>query len=196
MTQQFRRFPQDYPWNRVDNLICGDPDKTLSEGTKYRRLNFRIIPDRFVEITEEKEYVKRFKKLLDYISKQVEKDVDIKIETSYEAKPVDEESSKKDQQIYMGIEGLKRFPMQLKRGKRDKYEWMEIFIDSQFNTSKTYRVMFLWLSASASKVDAQIQLMQRRCSQYGLRLVSFPQLSITNDIFIHPVSVILLFSMI
>ena len=132
--------------------------------------------------------MKRFKKLLDYISKQVNKDVDIKIVTSYDTQQVDEVGNKKYQQKYMGIEGFKRFPMQLKRGKRDKYEWMEIFLDSQFNTSRTYRVMFHWLSASASKVDAQIQLMHRRCSQYGLRLVSCPQLSITNDIFIHPVS--------
>jgi len=77
------------------------------------------------------------------------------------------------------------FRVPLDKGKRDKYDWMEIVIEKTFDTRRTFRIMFHWLVASAIKVEAQIQLLARRCILYGLRLVQFPQISLSSSILLH-----------
>jgi len=53
----FNKFGSLYRWNRLDNLICGDPSKAgLSEDFKFRRIGFGIIPDRFDDTGKEHEY--------------------------------------------------------------------------------------------------------------------------------------------
>jgi len=73
-----------------------------------------------------------------------------------------------------------------KGGKRDTLEWMEVAVDSTFDTSWSYRIMFSWLVASSGKIDAQVQLLQRRCTQYGLNLVPFPQITLSKNVFLYP----------
>jgi len=58
--------------------------------------------------------------------------------------------------------------------------------EKTFDTRRTFRIMFHWLGASAIKVEAQIQLLARRCILYGLRLVQFPQISLSSSILLHP----------
>jgi hypothetical protein len=65
-SQTFQRYPAEYPWNQFDNLICGDLKKELSGGTRFRRLNYRIIPDQFKDASSELEYLKKFKRFLEY----------------------------------------------------------------------------------------------------------------------------------
>jgi len=55
-----------------------------------------------------------------------------------------------------------------------------------FDTQRTYKIMLHWLVANAVKVEAQVNLLQRRCSQFGLRLVAFPQGSISTNVYLHP----------
>lgn len=83
---------------------------------------------------------------------------------------------------------MKRLTVQLRKGKRDPYEWLNIAVEPTFDTRRSYRIMVQWLVASSSKVESQIQLIQRRCTQYGLKLISIPQLSISPTIFLNPVS--------
>jgi len=83
-------------------------------------------------------------------------------------------------------EEMRKFKVRLRKGKRDLYEWLEVAFDSVFDTSRSYRIMFNWLVASSSKVEAQVQLFQRRCVQYGLNLISFPQTCISRDLFLNP----------
>ena len=63
---------------------------------------------------------------------------------------------------------------------------MEVVVDSTFDTSWSYRIMFHWLVASSNKVDAQVQLLQRRCNQYGLDLKRFPQITVSRNVFVNP----------
>ena len=51
----------------------------------------------------------------------------------------------------------KRFYVPLDKGKRDKCEWMEIVIDSMFDTRRTFRINIHWLLACSVKVEAQVQ---------------------------------------
>jgi hypothetical protein len=54
---------------RLDNLICGDPDKTLSDRTKYRRIAFCIIPDQFSDQHGEEALMKKMRKFIEYLEK-------------------------------------------------------------------------------------------------------------------------------
>jgi len=190
VTQEFQRFPQEYPWNTIDNLICGDEDKVLSDNSRFRRINFRIIPDEFNDLSGEHNYVIKFKKLLEYIEKLVQADSKITIVTSTKKEEANGDilSGTITRKYDQFRSSFKRFVVPLRRGRNEKYEWMEIHLDSIFNTKKTYRIMLHWLVASAIKVEAQVQLLQRRCSQYGLRLISFPQVSLSSNQFLNPFS--------
>uniref|UniRef100_A0A6V2K027 DEPDC5 C-terminal domain-containing protein n=4 Tax=Ditylum brightwellii TaxID=49249 RepID=A0A6V2K027_9STRA len=187
VVQTFTKFSREYRWNEVDNLICGDPDKAFSEGTRFRRLGFAIIPDRFSNMAQEQEYVGKFQRLLEYLNKLQQKDLqqkmEIKIITSME--------DVKDKGPTIGTNRLgkntvKRFVVDLRKSKRDNYAWMEMVLDSSFSTNRTFKINFQWLVASASKVEAQVQLLQRRCTQYGLKLVNIPHASISADVFVNP----------
>ena len=62
-TQKFTKYGSEFPWNSLDNLICGDPQKHLTEGTRYRRILFAIIPDVYNSPEETREYVEKFLKV-------------------------------------------------------------------------------------------------------------------------------------
>jgi hypothetical protein len=162
---------------------------TLSSGTRFRRLSFGLIPDCFLDPSAEQEYISRFQRLLEYVSKLQPKDARNKIEI----KIVTTKDSKPDSQNELAItrrsaeDSMERFIVRLGKGKRDKYEWMEMLMDPIFDTRRTYRIMFHWLVGSAAKVEAQIQLLQRRCTQFGLKLIQFPQSSVSSNLFLNPV---------
>ena len=185
--QKFTKYSNEFLWNKLDNLICGDPEKSLTEEVRFRRLIFTIIPDKFDDDTiKEQEYVQKFHRLLEYILKlqqkgTSEKNIDI-ITTS------SSDEIRKQKQKSNDLKNFVRCTIPLVKGKREKYEWMDILLDSSFDTRRSYHIMVHWLVASGSKVDAHIQLLYRRCSQYGLNLVSVPQYSVSSAIFLHPVS--------
>lgn len=63
---------------------------------------------------------------------------------------------------------------------------MEVSIDATFDTTWSYRIIFSWLVASSGKVDKEIQMMQRRCTSYGLSMVPFAQVTVSRDLFLNP----------
>jgi hypothetical protein len=152
---------------------------------------FALIPEPLADKTEEQNYVDKFRKLLDYLNKLQESDetdggLDVKIVTNDDERvdPREQVTSVRRETADM----VKRLTVQLRKGKRDPYEWLDIAVEPTFDTRRSYRIMIQWLVASSSKVESQVQLIQRRCSQYGLKLISMPQLSISPNIFLNPVS--------
>jgi len=75
MQQDFKQYTSQYNWNKVDRIICGDEDREMREGMKFKRLMFALLPDRHTDEESENEYVEKFKKLLEYFEKLREKDV-------------------------------------------------------------------------------------------------------------------------
>jgi hypothetical protein len=191
VVQQFHEFSYEYRWNQVDHLIGGIEDKKRSAEMKFRQLMFALIPERLADKTEEQNYVDKFQKLLEYLNKLRESDeteggLDVQIVTSD-----DEQVDPREQVTSVRREAadmMKRLTVQLRKGKRDPYEWLDIAVEPTFDTRRSYRIMIQWLVASSSKVESQVQLIQRRCTQYGLKLISMPQLSISPNIFLNPVS--------
>ena len=195
--QTFKKYADPYTWNRVDNLICGEEDRTMDIGMRFRRVMYGLIPDSFKNVAEEEQYVAKFKRLLEYLERLREKERDgstststplnVQIKTSAE----DSKSMKKD-----GLRGRRgdmtdsmiRFTVQLMRGKKDTFEWVEMAINQTFDTSKSYRIIFNWLVASSAKVENQITLLQRRCTQFGLKLVAFPQTTVSWNLHLNAVS--------
>lgn len=158
---------------------------------RFRQLQFALIPEQFNSETEEQAYVEKFQKLLEYLNKLREGDapedaLDIQIITSK-----DKRVDPKELVPFVrreAVDMMKRITVQLRKGKRDLYEWVDIAVDPTFDTRRSFRIVTQWLAASSSKVDAQIQLIQRRALQFGLKLVSIPELSVTPNLFLNPVS--------
>ena len=189
VSQRFSKYNDEYLWNKVDNLICGDAEQKLFETSRYRRIMFRIIPEHESDPGKEAEYVKKFQRLLDYISRQMlkqndPKEMDIKIIGSTDME--DDDAGTSGNRRRGAFDPFKYYRMALRKGSSETYQWMEIVMESTFDTRNTYKIMLHWLVANAIQVDAQSQLLQRRCAQYGLRLVPFPQDSIASGVQLHP----------
>lgn len=160
-------------------LIGGDTVTTIMEGMRYPRISFVIIPDSFVDSKQEKEYVAKFQRLIEYLSKLQPKEeangFRIEVHTCDDSTTPEPSS------------GDKRFVVDLRKKRDDKYEWMELVHDSNCDTRRTFRITIQWLVAVASKIEQQAQLLHRRCSQYGLKLVSVPHFSCLKQCFMNPV---------
>lgn len=188
--QTFKKYAEPYKWNRVDNLICGEEDRTMDVSMRFRRVMFGLIPEAFKDADAEMEYVNRFEKLLSYLEKLRDKNesaskLNVKFVTSTQPRKDDNKellNSGRDM-----TDSMIRFTVQLVRGKKDPFEWIEIAIDPTFDTSRSYRIMCNWLVATSAKVETQVQLLQRRCTQFGLKLISLPQTTISWNLFLHAV---------
>lgn len=189
VVQTFEKYSEEYRWNSMDHVILEDIDMELSMPLRSRRLQFELIPPKVTSDADEHEYIEKFKRLLEYLSKLREKDeafddLAVKTLTRKDDRP---DMLVELQSARLGTtEKMKRFKIRLCKGQQVAYEWVEVSLDSVFDTTRTYRIMFNWLVASTSKVEAQVQLVQRRCVQYGLELISSPQLCISRDLFLNP----------
>ena len=189
--QTFTKYTDLYNWNKVDNIICGDDDREMREGMRFKRVMFGIVPDNFgSDRTAEDAYVLKFRRFLEYLEKLRDKaeagtPLSIKFVTSLE-KENQIESQRLESLPGVERSSMVRFYVQLRKGKSDILEWMEVALDATFDTSWTYRIMFNWLVASSGKVDSQVQLLQRRCTQYGLRLIPFPQITVSRNVYLNP----------
>ena len=189
--QTFSKYTDLYNWNKVDNIICGDDDREMREGMRFKRVMFGIVPDNFgSDHNAEDAYVAKFRRFLEYLEKLRDKveastPLSIKFVTSLEKE--DQIESQRLESL-PGVErsSMVRFYVQLRKGKSDILEWMEVALDATFDTSWSYRIMFNWLVASSGKVDSQVQLLQRRCTQYGLRLIPIPQITVSRNVFMNP----------
>ena len=157
---------------------------------RFRRVMFGLVPQSFRDSDSEQDYVSKFKRLLEYLGKLREKSVqdspiNVKIVTSKDPATEIEDIF----QVQRPSEDFMiKLTIPLKRLKGDPFEWMEIAIGSTFDTRSSYRIMFNWLVASSAKVETQVQLFHRRCSQFGLQTMCFPQTTISRDLFLHSVS--------
>jgi DEPDC5 protein C-terminal region len=189
--QTFVKYSDQYNWNKVDRIICGDDDREMREGMRFKRIMFGVIPENFKgDRSAEDAYEAKFRRFLEYLEKLRDKDeskarLDIKFVTSVD-KQNQEESKRMESTPGLARNSMARFYIQLRKGKRDTLEWMEVALDSTFDTSWSYRIMFNWLVASSGKVDTQVQLLARRCAQYGLKLVPFPQITVSRNSYTNP----------
>ena len=173
----------------MDHVILEDIDMELSMNLRCRRLQFELIPPKLDKDEAEQEYIEKFKRLLDYLGKLREKDEatnDLVVRTLTRKDERPDIMTTLQNSRLGTTDSMNRFKIRLRKGKKDAYEWVEVSIDSVFDTTSTYRIMFNWLVASTSKVEAQVQLVQRRCVQYGLELISSPQVCISRDLFLNP----------
>ena len=193
VVQKFEKYPSSrYNWNKVDRIICGDEDREMREGMRFRRIMFGLIPPDFRgDGGEEQAYIAKFLRLLEYLNKLREKDDPGSPELNITVVSSADRVEKGIGHVASSTPGIsrnsmKRFYVELNKRKRESFEWMEVVVDSTFDTSWSYRIMFHWLVASSNKVDAQVQLLQRRCNQYGLDLKRFPQITVSRNVFVNP----------
>ena len=192
MTQGFKKYSKLYKWNAVDHTLGDDRNKSLEPGMRFRRLMFSLIPPKFNDALTEQTYIEKFKRLLEYLGKLREKKGAAPEELTIHILSVADERPDPLIAVQSARHGtteerdMKRFIVDLRKGNHDLYEWLEIALDAVFDTTRTYRLMINWLVASSSKVETQVQLLHRRCIQYGLKLHSFPQTAISRNLFLSP----------
>lgn len=190
MVQSFKKYSEKYYWSMLDSILAGDSERDLRDGMRFRRVMFGIVPDEFTNEASEKEYVAKFQRLVEYFLKLrgAPKDAEgfgIRIVTS-QTKTVEPATTHSESVPGIERNSMKRFNVHFKKTPKDAVEWLEMSIDSTFDTSWSYRIVINWFVARSSKVDTQIQLLQRRCTQYGLNLVPFPQLSVSENLLLNP----------
>mmetsp|Transcript_18393 Transcript_18393/g.42132 ORF Transcript_18393/g.42132 Transcript_18393/m.42132 type:complete len:304 (-) Transcript_18393:258-1169(-) len=172
--------------NSLDNLVCGDIDKWLDESTCYRRRSFGIIPKK-CDIAQKEIYLAKFHRLIEYLNKLLPKDTKrIEIAIAEDSINTDEqhlpEDDSKSRRYSRSVQiPIKRFRIPISKHKNDRYQWMDIVMDSTFDFWRCYRIAFHWLAASGSRLEQQVQSLQRRCTQFGLFLVSLPEYSALSD---------------
>lgn len=166
-------------WIRLDNLIAGDPD-TLDPKTKYRRIAFCIIPDKFHDQKSEQAYIMKAQKFLEFLERLAkQKDLGVQIvSTNSHLHEKDGAQKRQDENDWTNFIVHAR--------KRERHEWFELSIGRSFDTRRTYRIEFKWVVASASKIEAHLTMLQRRCSQYKLNLVVVSAMSSASDLFLNP----------
>lgn len=184
------KYKDPYRWNKSDNIMCGEEEPELLPGMRTRRLMFGLLPPPLRDEETEKAYVSRFKRLLDYLGRLREKeesktDLGVEIKTSPDGSEPTLEGLRAKKRI---TDSLVRFIVRLQRGKRDPIEWIEISIESVFVPTRSYKIIFNWLVGSSAKVEGQIQLLHRRCTQFGLHLIAIPQTTTFEDLYQHSVS--------
>ena len=172
----------------MDHCVLKDEMVPLTEMMRCRRIIFSLIPPKFDDEESEQQYLNKFQRLLEYLSKlrdkdECEEELGVVIQLKKDPRPESE-----TRKWHGTIDKMKRFQVKLRRGKNDPIEWIEIAVDSVFDTQRSYRILISWLVATSSKVETQIHLLQRRCNQFGLNLTPVPQASISRDIFLNPVS--------
>ena len=173
--------------------MCGEEEPEMIPGMRGRRLMFGLIPPSFKDEESEKSYVSKFMRLLDYLGRLREKessktDLGVEIRSSSEAAEPNLETLRAQKRS--PSDQFVRFIARLQRSKRDPIEWLEISIESVFVPSRSYKIVFNWLVASSSKVEGQIQLLHRRCTQFGLQLVPIPHTTTFENLHQHSVSVV------
>lgn len=188
--QKFDKYEAEYRWNKLDNILCGDPENSLTEDSRYRRVSFGIIPPHNMSSEESLNYANKFQRLLEYINKQLGNGevVEVKIANNdlltSKSNLIPASTSHKRRPI-RPLHRTNRYTIKLSRGQ-EKYQWLNIVLDQTFSITKTYRISFHWLVACGDKVEKHISLLQRRSSQYGLNLISYPQYSMSSNLYLHP----------
>lgn len=124
------------------------------------------------------------KRFVEFLEKLAKKDLDIKMVSSHNRQSESAQEGGKRRRFF-GNSAI-HFIVHMTKKSRDKYEWLEMAVDKIFDTRKTYRVMFKWLVASATKVDGQVQMLKRRCTQIGLNLVNISYCSSESNLFLNP----------
>ena len=186
------KYKDPYRWNMVDNILCGENEPEIIPGMRGRRLMFGLVPPSFKDEESEKAYVSRFTRLLDYLGRLREKessktDLGVEIRASSDDSEPNLEALRA--QKLSPPDSFVRFNASLQRTKRDPFEWLQISIESVFSPTRSYKIVFTWLVGSSSKVEGQIQLLHRRCTQFGLQLVPIPHTTTFENLHQHSVSV-------
>ncbi|GMI19399.1 hypothetical protein TeGR_g6852, partial [Tetraparma gracilis] len=180
--QEFSRFARDYPWNPVDNVICGASDVTLTEEMRYRRVLFAIIPQ-YQSSAEPgsdlkamaDEYTENFKKLIDYLSNRSGDGDKIEIkyrndeDTENQTEPASQEKIQRGLQWERETNKIVLALDEKKKKGQDttsvRNEWCVLTMNKSFNPNRVFRISIQWLCASAPRIESEVKTLNRRCGQ-------------------------------
>jgi len=156
--QTFKKYSEPYIWNKVDNLITGEENRNMEDSMRFRRVMFGLIPPKYDDSCSEDDYVAKFKRLVEYLGRlrdktETETPLNVELRLSLESGSASDRQSDVLKVRRSTADSMLSFFVQLKKGKRDPFEWMEIRMDSIFDTTRSYRIMFNWLVASSTSMD-------------------------------------------
>ncbi len=140
------------------------------QNCRNRCISFRVIPAIFENVEQEKSYISKILVLVEYLERLAQKKLGIELVSSSNG---------------VGKRNI-RFKVDLRKGKRDKYEWMEVVVDSTISTKRAFGITFHWLVATSMKIDSHVKALQRKCPKLNLVFAAFS--SSQSNFYMHPVS--------
>uniref|UniRef100_K3W9W3 Uncharacterized protein n=1 Tax=Globisporangium ultimum (strain ATCC 200006 / CBS 805.95 / DAOM BR144) TaxID=431595 RepID=K3W9W3_GLOUD len=188
VSQEFRKYPRlEYSWNYLDQLICGYYDE-MSEGTRYKRILYCIVPPRLEQSEQDKEnlrdYTERCKKFLEYLRPKADTNTgfpNVRISTEW-----------KESMATSGVDAFKRVaqenvkvPMTMSDAPTSQ-NWVITRIDTELLSTQCFHVEVQWLVCRSSLVDDFITGIVRRAKQLGLEFIQVPENGISSNLDMHP----------
>ena len=143
------------------------------------------------------DYCLSFKRLIDYLSNRcanqftikMELDIDthIDIDLSNNVHSKTQSTTKRKQVVsqFTALLPLSGNMSTNQPNNNKRYEWAALQLSSTFNPHKVFRIAIHWLVASSPRIESEVKGLNRRCSQFGLKIQQFPEYSINADLYLH-----------
>lgn len=181
MSQTFNKYSELYRWNQVDHMVLDNQIPTLATEMRFRKLSFGIIPPDLGDTQSRETFVAKIQRLLEYLRKLCDDQAaDLGVAIEKDASTASSTTARGK------FDSMKRYTVSVK-GKGERHEWFQLAVDATFSTKRSFRIIYNWLVASAAKIETQIQQLHRRCTQYGLKLLPFPEIAISRNLSLNPV---------
>ncbi|RYH30077.1 hypothetical protein EON65_06335 [archaeon] len=196
--QSFHQFPTpELKWNLVDNVIVGgDSFDGSLDNIKTRRLRYMVIPHNICTNKDIEAYYEQIEMLLDHFRKNLTKDAKIEVTKDTSLSVNDFVQLEKA----FGCISLNRFSSvyrQCQRGystarlymrgpKHANPNWLFFKYERNLYSCKAFHFEMHWTVCDSWLIDEYINLLFRRCSKWGLRVVQTPEYFTTSNLSIHP----------
>ena len=180
--QKFSKYREEYPFNALDVMICGEQESMIAQKLRYRRVFFAVLPQNNDADQGEGVIAEKFGRLLEYLSNRTGESLKVNIVEgdSGSAGMRRDATSRRSQSVVLQFSNDKK-----KSGTTDRYEWALMQLGTTFNPRRVFRISFHWLVATSPRIETEVKTLQRRCAQFGLTLHQFPETSISPNLLLH-----------
>jgi len=189
MSQTFYQFPTpEFIWNNLDYQLSGSGGiLDLTQATnKAKRLRFNIIPNHNSKISPmtEAEYFSKMEKLIEFLSKYTKGDMKVQY-LNYDSKNFSHSPSSKYIKNSSDYDIITLWLRQPKVENKNP-NWANLKHDTVVSINKIFHIEIHWLVCDSWLMEEFINILYRRSSNFGLRIIQIPEFFCTSNLQIHP----------
>jgi hypothetical protein len=207
LSQKFHRFPHpEFNWNLLDEVLLGNQDR-LSENLKAKRIRFAVVPELEATATRasEEAFFAKFDLLLQFITNycqnkerfHVVREWVNNLEGNGEGGESGDGSSggDGDKDTTQGRNASRpkvhskaetKLWIRPSNVSEEDPKWIYLIHDSYIKTSQIFHIGMQWVACDSWFLDDFINVLFRRCTNWGLRIAQIPEYFCTPNLAIHP----------